>query len=372
MITTHPTVPATGARIEKLRATLEEQNLDALLVSEGHNRRYLSGFTGSNGYLVIGRSETQIATDFRYWEQAEKQCHGFELFKSVGPLKDWFGDLMRPWGGRKIGFEAGDVSYDTFRQMRELVGELPESDRPELVPTTGIVEGLRAIKEPEEVAALQRVIDLGDAALEAVAARVEPGWTEKQVAWEIEQYVRTHGGDGMSFSTIVAGGAYGALPHARARDVVLQEGQGVVIDMGALLDGYCSDMTRTIFLGTPDAQFKKVYDIVLTAQLAAEELIEDGMEGETAHNLAHAVIEEAGYGEQFGHGLGHGIGLQVHEAPRLAKRSTDMLKNGMVFSVEPGIYIPEWGGVRLEDLAVLENGRCRVLTKAPKLRFAGG
>jgi Xaa-Pro aminopeptidase len=372
MTLTHQVVPAQAGRLAKLRARLEEEKLDALLVTEPHSRRYLSGFTGSAGMLLIGRDDARIAADFRYWEQAEQQAAGYELFKSVGPLADWFGELMRPFGGRRIGFEATTVPYDQYRQMRELIADLPPGDRSELVPTTGIVEGMRAIKDAEEVAALERVIALGDAAFASVAERVEPGWTEKQVAWEIEQYVRTHGGDGMSFPTIVAGGPWGAMPHARARNEALKEGQGVVIDMGALMDGYCSDMTRTIFLGEPDARFKEVYDIVLTAQLTAEELIEAGMEGEAAHLLAHHVIEEAGYGERFGHGLGHGIGMQVHEAPRLAPKSKDVLTDGMVFSVEPGIYLPEWGGVRIEDLVVLENGRCRVLTTAPKLRFAGG
>jgi Xaa-Pro aminopeptidase len=359
-------------RIESVRAALEEQKLDALLVTDQHSRRYLSGFTGSAGMLLIGRLEALIAADFRYWDQARQQAPGFDLFKTVGPLADWFSDFVRPFGGRRIGFEAASLSFDLVRQMRELIGNLPPGDRSELIPTTGIVENLRSIKDAEEVAALERAIALGDAALDAVAGRIEPGWTEKQVAWEIEQYVRTHGGDAMSFQTIVAGGPWGALPHARARDAVLVEGQGIVIDMGVLLDGYCSDMTRTIFLGQPNAKFTSIYDIVLTAQLTAEEMIEEGMEGEAAHRLAHLVIEEAGYGEQFGHGLGHGIGLQVHEAPRVALKSKDVLKNGMVFSVEPGIYLDGWGGVRIEDLVVLENGRCRVLTAAPKLRFAGG
>ena len=359
-----------NTRVEKLRATFEENKIDALLVSNAYNRRYLSGFTGSAGTLLIGRDTATIATDFRYWEQAEQQAHGFELFKTVGQMKDWFGKLVAPHGGKKLGFEAGDISYDTHRQMRELIGELPAGERPELVPVTGLVEGLRVIKESEEIAALERVVALGDAAFEHASRLVEPGWTEKQVAWEIEKYIREHGGEGLSFPTIVAGGPWGALPHARARNEVLQAGQGVVIDMGALLDGYCSDMTRTIFLGEPDTRFKQIYDIVLTAQLTAEELIEEGMEGEAAHLLAQHVIEEAGYGEHFGHGLGHGIGLQVHEAPRVAKRSTDVLKNGMVFSVEPGIYISGWGGVRIEDLVVLENGRCRVLTQSPKVHVA--
>ena len=360
-----------STRVEKLRAKFDEHQIDALLVTEPNNRRYLSGFTGSAGMLLIGRETAQVATDFRYWEQAEQQAQGFALFKSERDLGSWFGELVAPFGGRRVGFEAADVSYDLHRQFRGYIEELPAGQRPELAPTTGLVENLRIIKEPEEIAALERVVALGDAAFADVARRVEPGWTEKQVAWEIEKYIREHGGDGLSFPTIVAGGPHGAMPHARARDVTLQAGEGVVIDMGAMLGGYCSDMTRTIFLGEPDDKFNQIYGIVLTAQLAAEEMIEDGMDGVTAHTIAHKVIEEAGFGEHFGHGLGHGIGLQVHEPPWLRPTSKSVLHNGMVFSVEPGIYLTGWGGVRIEDLAVLENGRCRVLTKSPKVRTAG-
>jgi Xaa-Pro aminopeptidase len=237
------------------------------------------------------------------------------------------------------------------------------------VPTTDLVEALRAIKEPEEVEALERAVLLGDAAFVDVARRIEPGWTEKRVAWEIEKYIREHGGDGLSFDTIVAAGPWGALPHAYPRDHVIQEGEGIVIDMGVNLGGYMSDLTRTIVLGEPDDRFKRVYDIVLTAQLTAEELITAGMTGDEAHQLAHRVIAEAGYGERFGHGLGHGVGLQIHEAPRLGSNSKDVLKDGMVVTVEPGIYLPGWGGVRIEDQAVIENGRLRILTTAPKLEL---
>jgi Xaa-Pro aminopeptidase len=359
-----------ATRLERLRAKLDDTRVDALFVTQEHNRRYLSGFTGSNGALLVSRDEARISTDFRYWEQAETQAQGFTLQRAARNFSEWFGEFVAPFGGKKLGFEAAHVTVDLHRQMRELIGELPAGQRPELVPTTGIVEELRAIKEPEEVAALERVVALGDAAFASVADRVEPGWTERQVAWEIERYIREHGGDGLSFSTIVAGGPWGAMPHARARDAVLKAGEGVVIDMGALLGGYCSDMTRTIFLGEPDDRFKRIYDIVLTAQLAAEEMIEADMTGDTAHNLAHQVIREAGHGEEFGHGLGHGIGLQVHEAPWLRPESTSVLQDGIVFSVEPGIYITGWGGVRIEDLVVLENGRCRVLTTSPKVRLA--
>ncbi len=354
-------------RLTRLRAALEEGRLDGLLVSDPHNRRYLSGFTGSAGMLAITGTEARLATDFRYWEQAEGQAAGFELLRAPREPAEWFRLLVAPFGGRRLGFEAEHVSVAQLGRWREYLDDVPAGGRPELVPVSGMVEGLRALKEPGELAALQRAINLGDAAFTAVAARLQPGWTEQQVAWEIERHIREHGGDGLSFSTIVAAGPRGAMAHARPGETPLREGEGVVIDMGALAGGYCSDMTRTVFLGAPDAKFKEIYDIVLTAQLAAEQIIESGMPEDTAHEVAHRVIREAGYGEAFGHGLGHGIGLQVHEAPWLRPTSSAPLQDGMVFSIEPGIYLPGWGGVRIEDLVVLENGRCRVLTRSTKL-----
>jgi Xaa-Pro aminopeptidase len=354
-------------RLSALRAQLEADALDALLISASSNRRYLSGFTGSSGYLLIGPATATLATDFRYFEQAANQAPEWTLFKAIGSMKSWLPDLLAGLGGKRVGFEAGDVSYALYRQMRGIVDEFPAGQRPELVPADGIVERLRVRKDASELLKLQAAIDLGDAAIEHTIAAMEPGWTEKQVAWEIERYIRDHGGEGPSFSTIVAGGAWGAMPHAYPRDHALQRGDAVVIDMGAKLDGYCSDLTRTVVLGECPSRFEAIYDVVLAAQLAAYEMIEPGMTGEQAHMLAQSVIDTAGYGECFGHGLGHGIGLQVHEAPRVTLTSEDILEEGMVFSIEPGIYISGWGGVRIEDLAVLENGRCRFLSHAPKL-----
>jgi Xaa-Pro aminopeptidase len=354
-------------RLTALRAQYETEPIDALLVSNASNRRYLSGFTGSAGYLLIDRDDAIIATDFRYYEQSATQAPAFHLHKTVGGLDKWLPGLLESQGGRRVGFEATDVSFALYRQMVEVVEGLPSGRRPQLVPTSGLVERLRANKDAEELAKLQAAIDLGDAAMEHTAKLVEPGWSEQQVAWEIERYIREHGGEGPSFSTIVAGGPWGAMPHAYPRGKALEAGAGLVIDMGARLDGYCSDLTRTIFLGEPDSKFKTIYDIVLTAQLTAYEMIEPGMTGEQAHMLAQSVIDAAGYGENFGHGLGHGIGLQVHEAPRVTASSTDILEESMVFSIEPGIYLSGWGGVRIEDLAVLENGRCRFLSHAAKL-----
>jgi Xaa-Pro aminopeptidase len=358
-------------RVQRLRAVLTERELDGALISNAQNRRYLSGFTGSAGYLLITGDDAMIATDFRYYEQSATQAPDYRLVKMTTGFESWLPPLFAGLGGRKIAFEAADLTVSTHGHIRKTLAALPENEQPQLVPTTNLVEGLRVSKEPAEIEALQRAVDLGDAAFTDVAQRVEPGWTEKQVAWEIEKYIREHGGDGLSFDTIIAGGPWGAMPHAYPRDRKLEKGEGVVIDMGCDVGGYMSDLTRTIFLGAPDDQFKKIYDIVLTAQLTAEEMVKPGMSGGECHMIAHNIIEAAGYGETFGHGLGHGIGLQVHEAPRVGRTSDDELRDTMVFTIEPGIYITGWGGVRIEDMVVLENGKARVMSKAPKLQFAG-
>jgi Xaa-Pro aminopeptidase len=362
-------------RLEKLRGRMAEQGLDAVLISQPQNRRYLSGFTGSFAYLLITASDAVIATDFRYYEQSAQQAPDFRLYQATGPMEGWLPGLLTAagnLGGKRLGFESADLTFLLYRTLLKGATGLSVGQRPKLVATSDLVEALRAVKEPEELADIQAAVDLSDAALEDVAQRIEPGWTEKQAAWEIEKYMREHGGEAVSFDTIVAGGPWSAMPHAHPRDRALERGEMVVIDMGVRLDGYCSDLTRTIFLGEPDDRFKKVYDIVLGAQLTAEELVQAGMTGEEAHNLAHRVIEEAGYADNFGHGLGHGVGLAVHESPRLARTSKDVLADGMVATIEPGIYITGWGGVRIEDMVVLENGRARVMTRAPKLPGARG
>ncbi len=368
-------------RIDRLREKLAEHDLAGLFVSApaedihhtiGANRRYLSSFSGSMGHLLVTLDSAYIAVDFRYFEQAERESPEYTLFKANGGMKTWLPELLGEThlGGKKLGFESSGITYGMYATLRDAVTSLPDTDRPSLTPTDGIVETLRAFKEPDELEALDRAVALGDAAFEHVAARIEPGWTEKQVALEIERYALDHGAEGLSFPTIVAAGPWGAMPHAQPRDHVIQQGDGVVIDMGVALDGYMSDLTRTVFIGTPDDKFRKIYDIVLAAQLTAEELIHTGMTGGDAHMIAHKVIEEAGYGDSFGHGLGHGVGLQVHEKPSVGRTSTDVLEDGMVITVEPGIYLPGWGGIRIEDQGYLKDGRFVPFTKAPKLQFA--
>ena len=369
-------------RLARLRAKLADNGLEAAFVTAaaedtsrtiGANRRYLSGFTGSMGHLLITMDAAYIAVDFRYYEQAQRESPDFTLFHANGPMNTWLPSLLGEahLGGKKLGFESQGLTHSVYRALRTAIEEMPESDRPGLNSTENLVESLRAIKEEAEIDALNAAVALGDAAFENVADRVEPGWTEKQVAWEIEKYARENGAEALSFPTIVAAGPWGAMPHAQPRDEAIREGDGVVIDMGVNLHGYMSDLTRTIFIGKPDDKFKRIYDIVLAAQLTAEELVQSGMTGGEAHMLAHRVIDEAGYGENFGHGLGHGVGLQIHESPRVGRTSEDTLLDGMVLTVEPGIYLSDWGGIRIEDMGYLKDGHYVSFTKAPKLQFAG-
>ncbi len=370
----------TQERVQRLRERMAEKEFDAFWVTspvedlnhnQSPNRRWLSGFTGSVGNVLITRDRAQLAVDFRYWDQAAKESPHLDLFKIVGPMKEWLPDLLRGLGGKKLGIQGGDITHGAWRSLEKAILELPESDRPNLAVAPPLVEALRLKKSPDEIDALQKAITLGDETFEAVTAIIRPGMTEKQVAWEIEKYAREHGAEAISFATIVACGPWSSAPHATPRDEPLEEGKPIVIDMGVSVDGYVSDLTRTIILGEPTAKFREIYDIVFTAQQMAIETIESGMTGHQGHMIAHNVIAEAGYGETFGHGLGHGTGLQVHEAPRVARTSDDILEDGMVFSIEPGIYLPDWGGVRIEDLVVLENGRVRVLSHAPKFDKLG-
>jgi Xaa-Pro aminopeptidase len=361
-------VPSPANRIDRLREALDASALDGLLVGSAANRRYLSGFSGSAGWALVTSDDARLSTDSRYWEQAAHQSPDFHLHEQEPGLANWLPGLLAGLGGKKIGFEAEHLSVATHKQMRDTIAKMPAPQRPALLQSDAIVERMRATKEAGEIDAIQRAVALGDAAFEAIAARMEPGWSETRVAWEIERYAREHGAEAMSFDTIVGGGPWGAQPHAYPRDEPVQANVPIVIDMGVVVDGYCSDMTRTIVVGQPDEQFTKLYDIVLAAQEIAQETLEAGMSGKEVHALAHTVITEAGYGEQFGHGLGHGVGVEVHELPRIGTTSEDILQDGMVLTVEPGIYVPGWGGIRLEDMGVIEDGKFRNFTTATKLR----
>jgi len=358
--------PTLLRRLERVRARLDALEVDALLVTTPSNRRWVSGFTGTAGVVLVTADRAVVATDSRYYEQVGVQATACTLLRANGAMAEWLPELLAGLGGKRVGFEPADMTVAAYEEWTREVGALPQADRPTLVPAPHAIEALRAVKDAEEIEALTRAVLLGDAACEHARSVARPGMTERELAWEVQRYAMEHGAEDLSFPTIIAGGPWGALPHAIPRDVPLAEGAGVVMDLGVRVDGYCSDLTRTIFLGEPDAQFRRIYDIVLTAQETAEERIEAGMTGAQAHEIAATVIRAAGHGEHFGHGLGHGVGLDIHEAPRLRPRSEDVLEDGQVVTVEPGIYIPGWGGVRIEDQCVMEGGRLRRLSTASK------
>ncbi len=356
-------------RLRKLRPLIVEKGSDAFLVSQPENCRYLSGFTGE-GYLLISGSHVLLATDSRYTEQAKEETPGFEIIQIKGELSDWLPGLVSEFGWHQLGFEANFVSYDSHYKLSEPIKT--KQLNLELIPTTGLVERLRSIKEPEELELIIRAAELTDAAFEYAKSLIHPGITEKEVAWEIEKFLRQEGSEGIPFDLIVASGPNSALPHAKPTERVICAGEPVMIDMGAKVDGYCSDFGRTLCLvgeGLVPSPLCKIYNIVLKAQLTAIECIESGMAAAQADKLARDVIAQAGYGDAFGHSLGHGVGLAVHESPTLASNSSDLLEDGMVFTIEPGIYIPGWGGVRIEDMVILEEGRAKVLTKSRKDSF---
>ena len=347
-------------RLTKLRHKLVEGKLDAIVITQPQNRRYLSGFTGSDGALVVSAEAAYLATDFRYYEQAERQSPNFTLIKIEGKFPPRLAELMAEIGARRVGFESTNVTVDQHQRWGEAAEDF------ELVPTKGMVEGLRAIKDERELALIRRAVELADASLAHVVQWLKPGVTEKAVAWEIETFIRTHGGDDIAFDTIVGSGPNGAMAHAEPGDRRIQEGEPIVLDLGARVEGYCSDLTRTICLGEPDQRFRQIHALVLEAQETAEQAMRAGLKGSTADAIARDLIAAAGHGEQFGHGLGHGVGLAIHERPRLAKTSKDVLQAAMVVTVEPGVYIEGWGGVRIEDTVVVREREVEVLTRASK------
>jgi len=354
-------------RLDMLRKAATEKGLDAVLLSQPENRRYLSGFTGSAGWLLISRRSAILATDFRYVEQAKGQAPDFEIVRTKRELRDWIPDLLSSLGCHRLGFEADFVSYEGHQKLGEAIAGTVNDV--ELVPITGMVERLRSIKEREELAFIGKAVDLVDTAFEQLRTMIHPGLTEKAIAWELEKILRERGSEEMPFEIIVASGPNSALPHARPTEKTVSSGEPLLIDVGAKINGYCSDFTRTLFLGKAGKPLEKVYDIVLKAQVNAIEGIESGMNAAQADGLARNVIEQAGYGDVFGHGLGHGVGLAVHELPMVGPSSSDTLADGMVFTIEPGIYLPGQGGVRIEDTVVMENGKVRVLTKTSKDRY---
>jgi Xaa-Pro aminopeptidase len=351
-------------RIAALRHGMLEKEIGAVWVSQPDNLFYLSGCEGLEGYLLISQEKAVMVTDFRYVEQAQRQSPGYEIFRIQGKMAEWAPELFKYINVKKMGFESSHLSFTAHQQLRSFLKKAELSI--ELVPTDGLIETIRMVKEEREIYNIIEAGKITAGAYRHVDEVLHAGMTEKALAWEIEKYMRDHGSQSVPFELIVAAGPNSALPHARPSDYVIRAGDPIVIDIGSRYDNYGSDMTRTLCIGPQDDTFKKVYNTVLEAQMTAIAGIRAGMTGSEADALARKVIAAAGYGDAFGHSLGHGIGLVTHENPRVGPNSADVLGEGMVFTVEPGIYISGWGGVRIEDDVVIENGSLRVISSARK------
>ncbi len=354
-------------RIDTLRRRLRRRKLDALLVSRPENRLYLSGYRAedlspaeSAGHLLVPvRGPLLLLTDFRYREQAEREAPGWTVELYRRGLADLLGRLLPALGCRRLAFESHALlHYDAGRLTESLARHSVE-----LVPTVDLVERLRLVKDPEEQEKIRRSVALNEKVFREIHRSLAPGKTERQVAWEIETVLRRLGASRASFPPIVAGGPNSALPHAEPTDRPLREGEPIVIDMGLVLDGYCSDMTRTVVLGQPDPVTVERIRLVRRAQQAAIAAARAGITGRDLDRVARRILTAAGYGEAFGHGLGHGVGLAVHEDPSVNPRARRKLPAGTVVTIEPGIYLPGWGGIRLENMVILDETGCRVLNE---------
>ncbi|MBP1989061.1 M24 family metallopeptidase [Paenibacillus eucommiae] len=347
-------------RIERLRQVMQEAELPALLITNSFNRHYMSGFNGSAGYLLITQERAIFLADFRYTEQAAQQTSGFEIVEHQPKAATTIKELLVHSGIDRLGFEQTDVSYGAFlNYTKDLTGI-------ELVPTNQLVEKLRMIKDAGELQIMQEAADLADETFSYVLTKLRPGVSEIEIALEIEMFIRRNGGTSTSFDTIVASGERSALPHGRASERILGTNEFVKMDFGAYYKGYCSDITRTIMLGKPTDKHKEIYHIVLEAQMHCLENLKPGMSGAEGDALARDVIAMKGYGEFFGHGTGHALGMEIHESPRLSKHDDTILTTGMVVTVEPGIYLPGFGGVRIEDDVVLTETGIKILTHSTK------
>ncbi len=354
------------ARIERLQSRLRRKKIDAVLISRPENRRYLSGYRApdhgineSSGLLFIpARGQARLLTDFRYRLQAEEETSLPVILYKKGVLA-LLGDLLGQNGVSRFAFE----SHYTLHSFALKLADLVQKYKVELVPVTDLVEQQRLVKSEEEIELLRRSTAMNEAVFQYIHARLSADMTEIETAAAIESRMRQSGAEGPSFSTIVASGENGALPHAVPTDKIIGKNSAITIDMGLVLEGYCSDMTRNFVIGTADETYARIHRIVRQAQLAGIAAVSAGKQMNEVDRAARKVIADSGYGKYFGHALGHGVGLAVHEAPSLSFRSRRKLKPGMIVTIEPGIYIPGWGGVRLENMAVVREDGCDLLNR---------
>ena len=354
-------------RLEKFRALLAQNGLDAFLVSVPENRYYLSGYeaddlqlTESSGHLLLTATHAYLLTDSRYAEAAKAEAPGFEVLIYSQGLAQVLPDLFSSLKTEKLGLEAHFLTCLTFKKVEEVLKKTRPSAEP--APVDNFVEQLRIIKEPGEIELIVRSLRLTENALRALWGKISPGMRERALAWQIEAAIRQGGGQAVSFPPIAATGPNAALPHAVPTDREVKPGEPVILDLGSRLDMYCSDMTRTWIDGDPEPKLKEIYRIVRQAQLAAQDFIGEGKSSTEVDGAARKLIADAGYGDYFGHGLGHGVGLAVHERPGLRKNEPVILEENMVVTIEPGIYLPGYGGVRLENMVRITRSGCEQLS----------
>lgn len=348
-------------KVDKLREQFAAAGINGMLITNGQNRRYLTNFTGTYGVVLISNDQAKLLTDFRYTAQAAAQATDFEIvfLPAKESVYSEVARLAEEMGITKLGFEEDNLTYALHRKYGEAA-------KTEMVPTTGIIESLRMIKTAEELAKIQTAAVIADAAFTHITTYLRPGITELDVSNELEMFMRKQGAAGSAFDIIIASGHRSALPHGVASNKQIESGDMVTMDFGALYQGYRSDITRTVAVGEPSAPLKEIYDIVLEARNRAVAGIRPGITGKEADAFARDYITEKGYGDRFGHGMGHGVGLDIHEEPFMSTRCSVIIRPGMVLTVEPGIYIPDVGGVRIEDdLVVTENGN-ELLTHSPR------
>lgn len=352
-------------RIGALRAALAEADLDGLFSLSPPANQYFSGFTGTTSAVLVSAREAVFLCDFRYTEQAARQVRGFETHEVQGAFETRCGEWLDRLGIRRAGFDPHALTV----AQRDAVAKAAKAS----LESTDIVQRLRQVKDAEEIAALREASTLGEGVLFDLVERLRPGMREREAAAFVEHAFKERGAQGPSFDTIALFGPRSSLPHGMPGDKPLERGDAVLFDFGCRLGGYCSDLTRTFAFGTiPGAWFEEIYDLTLTAQRIALEAIRPGIPCREVDAIARDLIRDAGYGAHFGHGLGHGVGLEIHESPRLNMHSEAVLEAGMVVTVEPGVYLPGKGGVRIEDLVVVTEDGCDILTNAPKaLRVLG-
>ncbi|NLY43487.1 MAG: aminopeptidase P family protein [Clostridiaceae bacterium] len=347
-------------RLENLQNNIKGKSLDAMLITNAINLTYISGFRGTAGYGIVTRERAFLLTDFRYTQQAHKQAPFFEVIQFEGDAMDSINDVLKKNNVRSMGFESRHLSCLKYEQFKS---KLCIKD---FFPVTDLVESLREIKDESEIEKMRKAAEIADSAFYHILHLIKPGITENEIALELEYFMKKNGAKALSFDTIVASGVRSSLPHGQPSDKRIEAGDLVVLDFGCVYEGYCSDMTRTIGVGSLNEEQKKIYNIVLEAQMKGLNVLKPGITGKEVDRAARDIISSHGYGQNFGHGLGHGVGCEVHEAPRLSVNAEEVLKPGMVVTVEPGIYINDFGGVRIEDMVLITSDGIENFTSSPK------